>query len=50
MNFDEIICIGNIFPHVSLPGRVYSVSGICANINTNGGGYHEPLILLNYEI
>lgn len=49
MNFDEVIRIGSIFSNTSLAGRVYSIRGICASITANGG-YHEPIILLNYGI
>lgn len=45
----RIIQIGNIFTRASFSnptvGRVYSVDGLCPTLNTNGGGYHLPMII-----
>lgn len=45
----RIIQIGNIFTRASFEnptvGRVYSVDGLCPTLNTNGGGYHLPMII-----
>lgn len=46
----RIIQIGNIFTKASFEnptcGRVYSVDGLCPTLNTNGGGYHLPMIIV----
>lgn len=46
----RIIQIGNIFTRASFEnptcGRVYSVDGLCPTLNTNGGGYHLPMIIV----
>lgn len=45
----RIIQIGNILTRASFEnptcGRVYSVDGLCPTLNTNGGGYHLPMII-----
>ena len=45
-----IIQIGNIFTRASFSnptvGRVYSVDGLSPTLNTNGGGYHLPMIII----
>ena len=46
----RIIQIGNIFTRASFSnptvGRVYSVDGLSPTLNTNGGGYHLPKIIV----
>ena len=46
----RIIQIGNIFTRASFSnptvGRVYSVDGLSPTLNTNGGGYHLPMIII----
>lgn len=46
----KIIQIGNIFTRASFSnptvGRVYSVDGLSPTLNTNGGGYHLPMIIV----
>ena len=46
----KIIQIGNIFTRASFSnptvGRVYSVDGLSPTLNTNGGGYHLPMIII----
>ena len=46
----RIIQIGNIFTRASFSnptvGRVYSVDGLSPTLNTNGGGYHLPMIIV----
>lgn len=47
----RIIQIGNIFKRASFSnptvGRVYSVDGLSPTLNTNGGGYHLPMIIVD---
>ena len=46
----KIIQIGNIFTRASFSnptaGRVYSVDGLSPTLNTNGGVYHLPMIIV----
>ena len=46
----KIIQIGNIFTRASFSnhtvGRVYSVDGLSPTLDTNGGGYHLPMIII----
>lgn len=50
MTMSRIIQIGNIFKRASFSnptcGRVYSVDGLSPTLNTNGGGYHLPMIIV----
>ena len=50
MTMSRIIQIGNIFTRASFSnptvGRVYSVDGLSPTLNTNGGGYHLPMIII----
>ncbi len=47
----NLIRIGNIFGATggSFAGNVYDIDGIAPTINCSGGGWREPLILLEYE-
>ena len=46
----RIIQLGNIYTRASFSnptvGRVYSVDGLSTTLNTNGGGYHLPMIIV----
>lgn len=55
INTTKIMQLGNLasdtdrFKNRTI-GRVYSPSGICPTLNTNGGGQREPRIVIKRKI